>query len=536
MQLRAKQASSLAVLSASFPAPALSGSLRRSLKRTFAIALLAALAVGTASAQNWVATNFLPPVSLVQPHNPLLLTDGTVIFHDGQGTVPSYWYKLTPDINGSYLNGTLTTLTPLPGTYSPLYFSSQILKDGRVLIEGGEYNQNNSVWTDQGAIYDPLANTWTARTPPAGWTEIGDAASIMLPDQTYLQTNCCNSGPKFALMAPPYTDGSWVAYSGQGKADSYDEEGLTLLPNGKVLTVDANRSNALTASELFTQSTHTWSAGPSTIVSLTDLSSRGRGSHEVGPMLLLPNGTVYATGGAPANTTGHTSVYSIATGLWTAGPDFPSVSGVKMAVDDAPMALEPNGNAIIYAGPPVFNNGSHVFEWNGSTLTQIAEPPNSPNNPSYAGNMLVLPTGQIFFTDFSYDIEVYNPVGTYNPAWAPKVMFLTTTAAHPLSSNILARGSTYVAYGTQFNGLSAGASYGDDSQADTNFPLVRFVNQATGHVFYGRTHDFSTRAVATGNAIVFTQFDVPAGMETGAAYLYVVANGIPSPPVAMMIN
>jgi len=125
------------------------------------------------------------------------------IFHDGQGAVPSDWYKLTPDINGSYLNGTLTLLTPLPGTYSPLYFSSQILKDGRLLIEGGEYNQNNSVWTNQGAIYDPLANTWTPRTPPAGWTQIGDAASIMLSDQTYLQTNCCNSGPKFAVMAPP---------------------------------------------------------------------------------------------------------------------------------------------------------------------------------------------------------------------------------------------------------------------------------------------------------------------------------------------
>ncbi len=200
------------------------------------------------------------------------------------------------------------------------------------------------------------------------------------------------------------------------------------------------------------------------------------------------------------------------------------------------MALEPNGNAIVYAGPPVFNNGSHMFEWNGSTLTQIAEPPNSPNNPSYAGNLLVLPTGQIFFTDFSYDIEIYNPVGTYNAAWTPKVVYLTTLSSHPLSSNILARGSTYVAYGTQFNGLSAGASYGDDSQADTNFPLVRFVNQATGHVFYGRTHDFSTRAVATSSSIVFTQFDVPAGMETGPVNLYVVANGIPSPPVPMVVQ
>jgi hypothetical protein len=97
-----------------------------------------------------------------------------------------------------------------------------------------------------------------------------------------------------------------------------------------------------------------------------------------------------------------------------------------------------------------------------------------------------------------------------------------------LPSTTLARGTTYKAVGTQFNGLSAGAAYGDDTMADTNFPLVRFVNQATGHVFYGRTHGFSTRGVATGNATVTTQFDVPATMEQGPAWLYVVANGIPS--------
>jgi hypothetical protein len=403
-----------------------------------------------------------------------------------------------------------------------------VLPDGRVLIEGGEYNMNNSVWTNVGSIYDPVANTWTLRTPPTGWTEIGDAQSIMLADQTYMQADCCNSGPKFALMVAPYTDGSWTAFSGQGKADSYDEEGFTLLPNGNVLTVDANLRTNLTNSEFYTPSTHTWATAGSTIVSLTDLNSRGSGSHEVGPMLLLPNGTVYATGGAPANTAGHTSIYNTATATWTAGPDFPQVNGVKLAVDDAPQALEPNGNSIVYAGPPVFNLGSHMFEWNGSTLTQIAEPPNSPNNPSYAGNMLVIPTGQILFTDFSFDVELYTAVGNYNPAWAPSVSYLTSTAGLPLSNNSLSRGATYKANGKQFNGLSAGASYGDDTQADTNFPLVRFVNHATGHVFYGKTHDFSTRQVATGNANVSTQFDVPAGMETGAASLYVVCNGIPS--------
>jgi hypothetical protein len=42
--------------------------------------------------------------------------------------------------------------------------------------------------------------------------------------------------------------------------------------------------------------------------------------------------------------------------------------------------------------------------------------------------------------------------------------------------------------------------------------------------------------VATGTATVFTNFDVPAGMETGASTLEVVANGIPSKKVSITVN
>ena len=42
--------------------------------------------------------------------------------------------------------------------------------------------------------------------------------------------------------------------------------------------------------------------------------------------------------------------------------------------------------------------------------------------------------------------------------------------------------------------------------------------------------------LATGNATVSTNFDVPSGMETGASSLVVVANGIPSNPVSVTVN
>ena len=78
------------------------------------------------------------------------------------------------------------------------------------------------------------------------------------------------------------------------------------------------------------------------------------------------------------------------------------------------------------------------------------------------------------------------------------------------------------------------AGVGDDVQAATNFPLVRITNLKTSHVFYSRTHDHSSMAVAS-NALVSTHFDVPSAQERGFSALQVVANGIASPPVYVLV-
>jgi hypothetical protein len=84
--------------------------------------------------------------------------------------------------------------------------------------------------------------------------------------------------------------------------------------------------------------------------------------------------------------------------------------------------------------------------------------------------------------------------------------------------------------------LSQAASFGDELETATNYPLVRITNDSTHHVFYARTHDHSTMGVATGTATVSTNFDVPAAMETGASKLEVVANGIPSVAVSVTVQ
>ena len=70
----------------------------------------------------------------------------------------------------------------------------------------------------------------------------------------------------------------------------------------------------------------------------------------------------------------------------------------------------------------------------------------------------------------------------------------------------------------------------------TNYPLVRITNRASGDVFYARTHDHSSMAVATGRKVVSTYFDVPVGIETGGSDLVVIANGISSKPAAVTVR
>ena len=80
----------------------------------------------------------------------LLLSDGTVMaasrVADPAEVPPSsgsrIWYRLTPDIHGSYINGTWTTLNSMRDTR--LWYSSAVLRDGRVLIAGAEYGTGGS--------------------------------------------------------------------------------------------------------------------------------------------------------------------------------------------------------------------------------------------------------------------------------------------------------------------------------------------------------------------------------------------------------
>ncbi len=441
-----------------------------------------------------------------------VLTDGRVLAQTGNENT---FYTLTPDNTGSYVNGTTQQVGSLYSGYVPYAMASAVLADGRVVIAGGEYNNGQFAFTDLSAIFDPVANTWAKLAPPKGWNFIGDSPSSVLPDGRYLL------GRKFdkriAALDPKTL--TWTELGDGGKKDFNAEEGWTLMPDGTVLTYDVK---AAPHAERYNPSTQQWTSLGSTPVDLAGPPEVGPIDYgknkvyyppgEVGPGMLLPNGTVFATGATPKGQNhGFTAIYTPGlggkTGTWSAGPSFPDGD----EANDTFAALLPTGNVLVEG-----TDTGTLYEFDGTKL-------NATKINGEGNSLLVLPTGEVLIGGG----EVYRAAGTVNPAWAPVI----TTAPATVT-----RGSTYLISGQQFNGLSQANSFGDEFQTATNYPLVRITNTASGHVIYAKTHDHSTMGVATGTATVSTNFDVPSGAETGASTLVVVANGIPSKPVSVTVQ
>ena len=240
----------------------------------------------------------------------LLLTDGTIMCQESGGRG---WWRLTPDHNGSYINGTWSALASM--AHSRLYYASAVLADGKVFVAGGEYSDAGGD-TNTAEIYDPVINTWTAISAPPGWANIGDAPCAVLPDGRLLLGNIWSQ--KTAIYDP--SNNTWTAAG--NKEDNSSEETWTLLPDETVLTAECSNHPK---SEKYVAAADKWVTAGNIPVDLVQGSSI-----EIGPALLLPNGHVFATGAS-----GHTALYTppnIANqpGAWAAGPDFPMDGNGKL--------------------------------------------------------------------------------------------------------------------------------------------------------------------------------------------------------------
>jgi hypothetical protein len=468
----------------------------------------------------------------------LQLTDGSVMVQSSSDY--TLFYKLSPDAFGSYVNGTWTQLASLPPEFAPDDGNSAVLADGRVLMIGAEDIQHSfSIigLSNMGAIYDPVADSWTMIPAPDGIPYIGDAPIVVLPDGRVLLGDKLTT--QMAIFDPSTMQ--WTTVDSTGKSDFFAEEGFTLLPNGNVLTIDvANLGHA----EHYVPSTKQWISDGTTPVMLattqTPPATNGYvygpapiqivggvtygpgpvGTYyppgEIGPAVLMPDGSVFATGSSNDGAA-HTAIYHPGAqpsdpGTWTVGPDLPN--GDQSG--DTSAALLPNGHALIQGIP-----SGMLYEFDGHQILSGTDPMAN----GYLQFLLPLPTGETLM--ISDIVRIYTAAGGPNPAWKPTITNCPAT---------LARSSSYLISGTQFNGLSTGAGVGDEEGSNTSFPLVRITNTASGHVVYARTHDHSTMAVATGAQSVSTHFDVPANAETGPASLVVVANGIASQPTNVTVQ
>jgi hypothetical protein len=498
---------------------------------------------GTASP--WTPLVNAPPFGT--PGTMLLESDGTVLVHDEPdnnttgGT--TMWWKLTPNSKGSYVDGTWSQIASMPAGYTPLYFGSAILPDGRMIVEGGEYIGENAVWSDKGAIYNPVTNAWASVAPPPGWTSMGDAASDVLDNGTLmLQHPCQNCSTANGVNGVTPVDDAllnaknltWTVIPGTGKNDPNDEEGWTLEPSGQLLTLDVWVPGQ---TQLFDPSTDTWSFSNNTAANGNPVNPLP--VVEIGPQIEMPGGNTFVVGAGSSTLTDcnenaptQTALYHYkagTTGTWTAGPEIPAIGGLQYGSTDGPGSILPDGNALFDVSACVYSAPTHFFLYNAgsNTLTQIPDAPNAQNDTSYQTRMLALPNGQMLYNDGSNQMEVYTAGGTPKTAWEPSITSLSATT--------LAPSDTYGLSGKQLAGLDPGATYGDDVQDNTNFPLVRITNSSTGVVTYARTSDWSSVSVAPGTSSS-TKFTLPKTTPKGKSTLVVVANGIASPPSTVTIS
>jgi len=454
----------------------------------------------------------------------ILLTDGRVMV---QEEATQHWHALKPDSSGSYLNGTWQSLADM--SIWRRYYASGTLKDGRVIICGGEQSGGGED-TTRCEIYDPVTDTWSTIPSPPGWSMVGDAACCVLPDGRLmigaLTTTQC------AIYDP--NANSWSAAA--NKAVRSNEESWVLLPDGTMVTVQCF---APYHAEKYIISSNVWKNEGTPPVTLVNPNMS-----EIGPAVLLYNGKVIYFGAQDSGGHGKTAIYTPpstpgGTGTWAAGPDIPQIGGQAMVCNDCPATLLPNGKVLITTANYLSDSwGSPVnfFEYDPVTNT-ISASPNPPNNNTfpYAGDpglywsrLMLLPTGEVLFSASSGNIQLYVPDGAPQDSWRPHIDTATVHSSFffPQYFNVT---------GTQVNGLSQANMYGDDCTPSTNYPIAQLIHQNTGNVYYQRTYDFSTMGVATGSAV--QSFKVSAlGLPQGSYDLTIIANGISSNVVTVGVH
>jgi hypothetical protein len=528
---------------------------------------------------HWTALKNVPNDSsgnLFFPETMLLLPDGSVLTNDwaNQGQ-PQEWLRLVPDKTGSYVNGTWESV---PNSICPHgLYASQVMTDGRVFIAGGEYPGPNSKLSGcTGAvdteIYDPSvpspASPWTSAKPPSSLIDPSSQPEIACPsgpNQAFLDMISETLPDGSVLMAPvcPKHCGDTLIFSPSkgwspnaiplantggknptGYSCSQQEDTWVKLQDGSILTADppsppapAGSPQTPQTSERFFPSLNKWISQAPLGFALYDTEAGWSGGGETGPAFLLPNGHAVFLGGASVMGT-----YDPVANTWsqsTIAPNGPATGGAALAGPDVPGAMMANGKMLLtlrfaataynwepfpvffYEVAPVLNPLTNSYTYTFTEELGQAVPPNAPSiwTDCNSSNMLDLPDGTVLVESGcgAYQLYVYQSSGSPPPNGQPQIESISALSG--------ACSTCYQLTGTGLNGISEGASYGDDAQMATDFPIVR-VKDSFSNIAYARTYNWSSTSIAP-SAPGSTDFQVPQGFQP--CELQLVANGNPSP-------
>ena len=508
------------------------------------------------SSGNWILTSEtrVPPLSnspwQLMKHQPsfvghgtdahlmFLLTNGKVLVQTGSNQPsPAQWWLLTPDKQGNYYDGTWKQ-APSPANYNPTTFQGVVLHNGNVMVFGGEQNYSDAGVVTQDSniceIYNVQTNSWKQIDPPdhgqGDWAGINAPPAAELADGRVLIgfSGGANNGNNESMIYDPVAN-SWTL-TGTNKVGENGEAGFTLLQNNKLLTVDDQfkidgNHPASSFAEIYDPATGLWSSAGDTPLPVKD--------SEIGPALGLRNGNVLQTGA-----TGNNALYNPTTNSWSAVPSWPKMNnGIQLVAQDNEAAILPNGNILTITG--IFVHDTKRFhamaparyvEYDWKSNSWIWKPEDLLKLPSATGSnetfFLPLPNGQIMVGE-SGGIEFFTGTGSPDPSWLPIVA--------SVSSQTLTTNKNYTISGQQLSGLTQGQQWGDEWEAATNYPLVRIVNNATHHVSYATVFDISSTSIAP-NAPSTLSFTLASNIEKGPSKLYVVATGLASTGMPVVVN
>jgi hypothetical protein len=274
--------------------------------------------------------------------------------------------------------------------------SQTVLKDGRVLITGGQFNGDA---LNSAEIYDPATGQWTmtgnmnsnrvrhsATLLPNGKVLV--AGGVIYAAGGYFEPNISYIGT--AEIFDPST-GQWTTTGSLAQARSWHS--ATLLNNGTVLIVGGKNGRddvgdrAAHVSEIYDPASGLWSGTPS--------QGPQTFSHTA---TLLPDGRVLVVGGSiVSGATAHSaSIYNPSNGQWSLNQDIDLYRSKHSAT------LLADGKVLVaggvMSGYPWIAKSYRVFDPSSGTWAPEAQMPYSVGR-----NVTTLVDGKIFFINCLFD-------------------------------------------------------------------------------------------------------------------------------------